>query len=80
MSLLTDCYDDDKLEQEIWKGRSPSPVKYVAHNLPKKTILTKKLDEMSEKPGLGAAIVNTYSTVKTVIPKYSSVMLPALLP
>lgn len=30
-------------------------------------ILTKKLDEMSEKPGLGAAIVNTYSTVKTVI-------------
>ena len=37
-------------------------------------ILTKKLDEMSEKPGLGAAIVNTYSTVKTVIPKYSSVI------
>merc|ERR1711903_228396 len=31
-------------------------------------ILTKKLDEMSEKPGLGAA------TVKTVIPKYSSVI------
>ena len=37
-------------------------------------ILTKKLDEMSEKPVLGAAIVNTYSTVKTVIPKYSSVI------
>ena len=37
-------------------------------------ILTKKLDEMSEKPGLGAAIVKTYSTVKTVIPKYSSVI------
>lgn len=37
-------------------------------------ILTKKLDEISEKPGVGAAIVNTYSTVKSVIPKYSSVI------
>ena len=29
--------------------------------------MTKKLDEISEKPGVGAAIVNTYSTVKSVI-------------
>ena len=35
-------------------------------------ILTAKVDEMSKKPGLGQAIVSTYSSVSLAIPKYSS--------
>ena len=37
-------------------------------------ILTKSWMKYPEKPGVGAAIVNTYSTAKSVIPKYSSVI------